>query len=727
MNRVLKALFVTLGLAVPLLAIATWASMRPVADDFRHFSAEVKKYQIVDRNNHPLNLTYDNKWNYTDSMPIYKIPVFLQNSFILAEDKNFYRHHGVDWEARFAALYQDSRHFHIVRGASTITEQVVKMLHPRPRNFWSRWVEGFEAAALENNVSKSEILEFYLNQVPYTAKRRGVVQASRYYFGRDLTTLNDKEMLTLAVLPRSPSRLDIYKDDKTIQAAVLRLGSEMQKHNYLNSEELAEIEQSGYELGAAQHKTEASNFINFVNRDKSFNPANGQKIITTLDAQTQEEVQNIINQRLETLKNRNVGNAGALVVDNNSGEIIAWVVGGSHDDKTPYGKIDTVTSPRQPGSSLKPFLYTLALDSGWTPATIIDDAPYSEAIGAGLHDFNNYSHSFYGKVSLREALGNSLNIPALHTIEFVGVNRYLNLLHKLGFKSLDKDPDFYNEGLALGNGEVTLYELVQAYTALANHGIFRELVSVKDNNRPIKSQPVYTIEAASLIGNILSDPWARRLEFGNSSVLNLPVQTAVKTGTSTDYRDAWAVGFNYRYTVGVWMGNLDRKPMNGVTGSLGPALALRSIFSELNKNADTRDLYLSPKLILKDICIKTDTVKTKNGNCYKRSEYFMPGTDFAQDKPLPKTEGLQITRPSNGLNMAVDPRLPPDKQVFEFALSGSQPQDNISWILDGNTIGNTQGPKYKWQLSRGKHDLQAIVLSDNGNTTQTEHVKFWVK
>ncbi len=709
-----------------LLGLATWISYKPAAPDFRHFAADVKKYQVIDRDNKPLNVTYDNNWNFSDSVPLYNIPEFLQKAFIYSEDKNFYRHHGVDWNARLAAAYQNIKSVKTVRGASTISEQVVKMLHTRPRNIWSRWVEGFEARNLENNFSKPTILEFYLNQIPYAAKRRGVVQAARYYFNRDLSTLSNKEMLALVVLPRSPSRLDLYKDDKAIENSIIRLAEAMKKDDLLNDGQLAQIAQEKFQLQASGELVEASNFIKYVSRDSSFNPRQNQKIVTTLDAVLQENVQNIIDQRLNALRKKQVGNAGALVVDNNTGEILAWVIGGSGNDKTAYNKIDTVTTPRQPGSSLKPFLYALTLDSGWTAATVIEDSPYSEAIGSGLHNFNNYSHTFYGNVTLREALGNSLNIPALHAIGYIGADRYLDYLHKLGFKSLNKDADFYSDGLALGNGEVTLFELVQAYAALANHGQFRELASIKNLSNYAAPLQVYSPEAASLIGNILSDPWARRLEFGSGSVLNLPVQTAVKTGTSTDYRDAWAVGFDSNYTVGVWMGNLDHRPMDGITGSVGPALALRSIFSELNKYADTKQLYLSPKLVLKDICIKTDTLKSRDGSCIRRSEYFIPGTEIASTET--KSPPIDIARPSDGLNMAIDPRIPVDKQAFEFAMNGVNENDRVKWLLDDQEIADIAGGKYMWNLARGHHELQAIVISNNGAlTTQTDKVRFWVK
>src|SRR5690606_12849117 len=216
-------------------------------------------------------------------------------------------------------------------------------------------------------------------------------------------------------------------------------------------------------------------------------------------------------------------------------------------------------------------------------------------------------------------------IPALKTLHHVGVERYLATLDALGFRGLTKHPDFYGDGIALGSGAVTLYELVQAYAALANGGVARPLTVLVDDPIPRPSLRVYSAEAASLIGNILSDADARALEFGRDSVLAFPVQTAVKTGTSSDFRDAWVVGFDHRYVAGVWIGNLDQRPSEGLTGSTGPALVLRSVFAELARGAATRPLYLSRKLERVRVCVPVPLAATDAG-CVEREEWFKPGT-----------------------------------------------------------------------------------------------------
>ena len=282
-----------------------------------------------------------------------------------------------------------------------------------------------------------------------------------------------------------------------------------------------------------------------------------------------------------------MGDGAALVVDNRTGEVLAWVSESLSAGES-QGWVDAVTVRRQPGSALKPFLYALAMEMGWTAATIIEDSPLAEAAGSGLHNFHNYSRTYYGPLRLRVALGNSLNTPAVRTIQFTGTERFLLWLRSLGISGLNKSAEFYGHGLALGDGEVSLFELVQAYSVLPRHGAFLPLRTVSERHLPPgELSQVIGPATAAIIGDILSDPQARRLEFGEGHLLRFPVQTAVKTGTSTDHRDCWAVGFSDRYTAGVWMGNLDHRPTRGVTGAIGPALVLRAIFAELNRDGET--------------------------------------------------------------------------------------------------------------------------------------------
>ena len=725
------------GLTVVALAICGLVLTAATLEDLQHppgslqaLTAATSATRILDRHGTPLSVTLENDWNAHDIVPLHEIPGFLKSAFIQAEDKRFHRHGGPDWIARAAALRINLANGRAVRGGSTITEQVARMLHPRPRTVWARWLEGFEAARLEAAFTKNEILEFYLNQVPYAANRRGVRQAAEYYFSRDLDTLSRKEMLALAVLVRSPSRLDLYRSGDAVGATIRRLADLMVERDELAPAERERLVDEAIDLKEPELPVSAPHFVSFARSAVAAGPAPGPWTATTLDAGVQRTVQGLLDWRLADTGGKQAEHGAVLVVDNRSREVVAWVVGGGGDRDGPRTHIDAVRAPRQPGSALKPLLYGLALDSGWTAATVIDDAPLAADVGAGLHAYRNYSRRFYGPIGLRDALGNSLNIPALKALHFVGSSAYLGFLRELGFTSLDEHPDVYGDGLALGNGAVSLYELVQAYTALANGGQYRPLTVLAESGRqPLGRQysgrQVLSAEGASLIADILSDPDARSLEFGRASVLNFQAPTAVKTGTSSDFRDAWAVGFDARHTVGVWMGNLDQTPSRGVTGSTGPAILLRSIFTELSRNREPRPLYLSPGLRRTSVCVPDPG--SPSPDCEMREEWFVPGTEPAAPyESRPAYEAIAFLQPTPGLLLAVDPRLPPENQAFELRLGGTEPGDRVDWTIDGN-LHRSLGGSLLWDLARGTHQVSAEVWRGSRRIAVLDPFAFTVK
>ena len=735
------------GLAASALAIggfaltaATLDDLVPPPESLQSITAAASVPRILDRHGTPLNVTLENDWNVHDIVPLHEIPGFLKRAFIHAEDKRFHRHGGPDWIARAAALRTNLASGRTVRGGSTITEQVVRMLHPRPRTLWARWLEGFEAARLQAANTKDEILEFYLNQVPYAANRRGVRQAADYYFSRDLDTLSRKEMLALAVLVRSPSRLDLYRSREAVDATIRRLADLMVERGELAPAERERLLDEEFNLRKPELPVSAPHFVSFVKSAIAAGPAPGPWTATTLDAGLQRTVQDLLDRRLAYTGDKRAEHGAVLVVDNRSREVLAWVVGGGGDPAGPRTHIDAVRAPRQPGSALKPMLYGLALDSGWTAATVIDDSPLAAGVGPGLHAYQNYSRRFYGPIGLRDALGNSLNIPALKALHFVGSSAYLGFLRELGFTSLNEHPDVYGDGLALGNGAVSLYELVQAYAALADGGHFRPLTVLAEpgrqspgrrasgrqtSGRPASGRQVLSEEGASLIANILSDPDARSLEFGRASVLNFQAPTAVKTGTSSDFRDAWAVGFDTRHTAGVWMGNLDQTPSQGVTGSTGPAILLRSIFTELSRNEEPQPLYLSPGLRRASVCVSDPGSPSRD--CVTREEWFVPGTEPAGPVTSPPAyEAIAFRQPTPGLLLAMDPRLPPEHQAFELRLDGAEAGDRVDWTIDGDPY-RTLGGSLLWRLRRGTHRVSAEVWRGSQRIAALDSFSFTVK
>jgi penicillin-binding protein 1C len=728
-NRIIAISSIITATALLLFIWKTCSDLFPLPASLTPSSDDVEKIRVLDCNNIPLTVTYQNRWNIHDIVPLYEIPEFIQKAFIVSEDKRFYSHHGVDWTARLHALWQNGKSLAEVRGASTITEQVVRMWHPRPRSIWSRWLEGIEASRMEKRFSKADIFAFYLNQVPYASRRRGIAQAARYYFDRDLDTLSRKEIMALVVMVRSPSRLDIHKNQKVIEKSIATLAGLIGKQGIVENSELSRILKEEIQIRHSEFSVDAGPFVDYLFRTKSSNllPVKGQ-VNTTLDASLQSLVKTILDNRIKDLARSGIDNGAVIITDNRTHEVLAWVNSGKRADETPGSWIDAASTPRQPGSTLKPFAYALALEKGWTAATLIDDSPLAEPVGVGLHSYHNYSRVHYGLLTLRSALGNSLNVPAVRTLQFVGVENFLACLHQLGMNSLQQSPDFYGDGMVLGNGEITLYELVQAYATLANRGVYYPLkILLNEKTGADNIHKVFSPEAASLVGNILSDPGARRLEFGAGGLLSFPVQTAVKTGTSSDYRDAWAIGYNNQYTVGIWMGNLDREAMDGITGSKGPAMVLRSVFAELNRNRETEPLYLSPGLYKMDICI--DTGRPADGKCKSFAEWFIPGaTNYTGAKAQIEEGPISLLQPSPGLQLAMDPRIPDEKEAFPFKVSGMPKGTMVDWYVDNDLMATTSGDSYLWPVARGAHTAMAKVRSiSKGKMLETKSVSFLVK
>ncbi|NCC95063.1 MAG: penicillin-binding protein, partial [Opitutae bacterium] len=337
------------GCAVAALVVATLLGLQPFPADLSSAAAGIRKPVYLDRRGRPLNITYENVWNIYDTARLHDVPELLQRAFILSEDKRFYAHGGVDWLARLNAVRQNIMAGGVVRGASTITEQVVRMLHQRPRTFWSRWLEGFEAILLERRFSKLDIFEFYLNQVPYRARRRGVVQAAHAYFDRDLSTLNEKELLALAVLVRSPHWLDPKGREANLDRSIANLLGRFG----LADRDRQRVARQKLNLRLSGTTHDLSHFVVHAESQSGGGMAARGRIHTTIDLEVQDSAQRILDSRLEFLAKRQVHNGAVLIADHTTNEIIAWVVGFADRPDKPFNRIDAVTVRRQPGSALK--------------------------------------------------------------------------------------------------------------------------------------------------------------------------------------------------------------------------------------------------------------------------------------------------------------------------------------------------------------------------------------
>ncbi len=686
------------------LAAATWRDLAPLPQSLppRNEAPPALEAPIVARDGTPLTVSRDERFNRDDELPLTSIPPLVRQGFVFSEDRRFWVHGGSDWPARFTAVYQNLGAGHVVRGASTIGEQVARILTPRPRTYWSHWLAGIEAQRLIEHFGRTAVLDFYLNQAPYGAQRRGVAQAAHYYFGGEVGALDPAEQLALVVLVRSPLLLDPRQHPQALRHAVNRLAVRMRQANLIDADELRAVQRSP--LAAAPLPglpVQAGAFVGFARARVRALSLRESQVQTTLDPRLQQFVQAVLESQLAALRRDGVRNAAALVVDNRRAAVLAWAAApapGAWD-------LDPILTARQPGSTLKPFLYALALERlGWQPDTVLRDGPLSARIGNGLHEYRNYSNRYYGRVSLRYALGNSLNIPAVETAESVGVPRFIRLLAQLGVTSLTRPADYYGPAVAIGDGPVSLYELVQAYSTLARHGSFLPLRALRGLPEP---EPVAVLrpDVASAIASILSDPDARSAEFGIDSVLDLPYPTAVKTGTSSDFRDALAVGFDDRYTVGVWMGRLDGTDMNRVTGSAGPAPVLRTVFARLRERRPYAGLWRSPDLRQVRACERIGP-----GSCVERDDWQIESGETRDHHRHTTRGGLQIVRPTPGEILAIDPRAPLCDQIYTFRLgAAAQGARTVVWLLDGRVLGRTASGAMRWEMTRGAHVLSASI------------------
>lgn len=682
--------------------------------------------EFLDSQARPLNITFRNQFKRSSLVKPFELPKVLRDGFVISEDQRFYTHRGVDWRARAKAVFDFVRHGRVIRGASSITEQVVRIVYPRPRTLWTRWIEGWDAIRFERKFNKQELLSFYVNQVPYGAQRRGVVEAARFYFGRDLSTLNLREQLALVVLVRAPERLSPKHNPEGLNRRIDQLAQRMRESGALSSDQFSNLQESRFSTHHQPGPIEAGHFVQYLkNQHKTFQD---YQLTTTLDGELQKQLQQALRISLRRFKENQIQHGAILVVDQQNGAILAWVNDRVFEASEPGSQIDAVLVPRQPGSTLKPFVYAEAIERGWTAATVLDDSPLVRQVGAGLHRYKNYSRNFHGPVRLRIALGSSLNIPAILGAEFVGRAALLLTLRAFGLSSLHESADYYGEGLALGNGEVSLKELVTAYATLARGGRSLELKGFKqDLEKNSKSVTVVNPESAAIISDILADNQARALEFGRGGVLQFPTETAVKTGTSTGYRDLWAIGYSARFTVGVWMGNLDRTPTRGVTSTQGPAVLLRSVFSLLERRWDGARLPRHGELERRDLCLDKRDLPAPQGSadCRMISELFSKKAPAVSESKTVLATAHSILVPSPGLVMARDPRIPDNLERLAFTLNHSQQVKEVRWYVDGALKAkvNTDPFSYAWALEAGPHRVRAEVDLESGGYVRTQDIE----
>jgi len=647
----------------------------------------------------------------------------LRTAIVLSEDKRFYAHSGVDWQGVAAAAWANLWNTR-TRGASTLTMQLAGLLDDdlrRPgaaaqgRSFTQKVGQAAGAAMLERSWSKDQILEAYLNLVPFRGELVGLSAMSQVLFGKYPEGLDARESALAVALVRAPNAPAVQVARRACgilremrlprqceglegyaQLALLRTGPVAQR----NAAALAPA--TGQPLASLPAPHLARRLVSEARARLAPGAPMPARMASTLDARLQRVAAASLDRHLRELAGRHVEDGAVVVIDNASGDVLAYV--GSSGALSSAAQVDHAAALRQAGSTLKPFLYAQALEERrLTAASLLDDRPVNLPVGGGLYVPQNYDHRYAGWVSTRAALAASLNVPAVRTLVMVTPHRFHKRLVALGLP-LTEAGDYYGYSLALGSADVSLLALTNAYRALANGG--RYAPPQLREGAPVAA-PVAVMQpgASYVIGDILADRHARARTFGLDSPLTTRFWTAVKTGTSKDMRDNWCIGWSQRYTVGVWVGNASGAAMRDVSGVSGAAPVWHEVMEALHRAQGSR----APEM---PAGVQRVTLNFDDGLEPAREEVFLAGTAIARvsvGKPAASASAAPaIANPANGTVFALDPDMPPASQRVWFQAEGvaGQSARMVSWRMDGKPLG--RGAEVAWLPWPGRHQVELL-------------------
>jgi penicillin-binding protein 1C len=715
-----KTIRLFLLLAATAILILVASTFLPEAQPIPSFAEAKAGYQpseawLLDRNGEVIGIKrINNKARRLEWLALNEISPATQELLLLSEDKRFYTHSGVDWLALFATGSTNLWHFidgKHPRGASTLTMQLAGFLDPTlapantRRTLAQKWQQIATAREIEKSWSKQQILEAYFNLASFRGELVGIHAASFALFGTQPSALNRPQSLLLVALLKGP-----MAKPELVASRACTLLKVAQHENDPGCEAMHDLARVA--LDANNQHIPQDSIAPHLAQKLLDQP--GVRVTSTLDANLQRAAIQSMRQHLMSLNGQNVKDSAAIVIDNRTGDVLAYV--GSSAELSGAANVDGVSALRQAGSTLKPFLYGMAIEERrLTAASVIDDSPIQLITPMGLYIPQNYDRDFKGMVSVRTALASSLNVPAVRTLGLVGVDNFTRTLRTYGLTSLTEDGDHYGFSLALGGVDVRLLELTNAYRALANQGEWRPL-RFTTVERAKGNKQVLSRQAAFIVASILSDRGARALTFGLENPLAMRVWTAAKTGTSKDMRDNWCIGFSSRYTVGVWVGNFNGEPMRDVSGVSGAAPIWRDLMDYLHRG----NASASPK---PPRGIITQEVRFTPAIESPRTEWFLTGTETSEIRLVSTNSTDQqsharILYPTNGTIIAMDPDIPINHQRVQLSAKGSE---QVEWALDGNNVG--RGTDVGWIPTGGRHRL---VLSDpQGN--ELDAVRFEVR
>jgi penicillin-binding protein 1C len=747
MTQKRKRLSVLIIILVILVSAGSWVLYTRLPD-YSNAIAEQKNrsgYCVLDRNGEVLRVFPDNQGNFAIWTEPGNVPKCLKDAIVAAEDKRFYQHMGFDAIAVARAAYNNISQMRIVSGASTISEQVVRLIHPRPRTYKSKLVELVCAVKLETQLKKEQILELYVNLSPMGRNIKGVGLASRTYFGKSVGRINASEAAVLAVLPRSPAKFDprfktgrerlVREKDKVL--------NQMAAMGNLSESSLAVMEKSEVPFRSQAFPLEAPHFVDLLVSGEGRRAS----VKSTLDLDLQHAVENILQSHRSRLARLGITQAGILVASVPKAEVLT-LVGSMGYGATNSGYVSAVKANRGAGSILKPFLYALALERGYGSTSQIADTFRTYSTPFGDYQPYNADRKWYGPVSVRIALGNSLNIPAVKALKAVGVDEFYEMLDRIGLVGPASLPaDHYGLGLAIGNLEVNLFNLVQAYTIFAADGRFQKLKLT-----PSAGQGFQAIDpgTAYVINHILADQSARLLTFGNPVFFDFGFPVALKTGTSSNYRDCWMVAFTSRHIVGIWAGNFDGRSVGSAAAASAAGPIMKDIMNHLyaggqpepfqrplsvqerkicwmsGKLATPKCPYVAKDLILAgmgelETCdLSHENEKFPLGGQYAqwldvRQREYGVGRFFLRNPDQTGGPGYRVTKSLTPIEI-VSPHdhdrflLSRDSNRVLFRAVPDPVVNHVTWIVDGMELGKSSAPyEFTWAMTKGSHTILAVT------------------
>lgn len=603
--------------------------------------------------------------------PLANAPEMLAAATIAAEDKRFYAHGGVDFLATARALATGRG------GGSTITQQLIKIgSAPRSRTLSEKAREMLAARELERRWSKDRVLAEYLSRIDYGNRQIGAARAADFYFGKTPDELSAAEAAFLAALPNAPTRLNPHGTAAPAQTRQQLILDRMERSGLLTKDTADRARVEPLRLLPPSRNWHAPHLVDLIHARSD--GATGT-VWTTIDLHLQNTTEHILATRLSELSTQNVRHGAVVVIENSTGAVLALC--GSPDYSGESGHVNGALATRSAGSALKPLIYAMAFELGDSDTTLVDDVPAEFTTASGLYRPVNYNRKHYGPVTYRNALGNSLNISAVKVLERVGgAAAFRERLRACGIRTLTQPADHYGPGLAIGNGGVRLLELTNAFAMLARGGNFLEChwIAGEPDTPTIRR---FDETACRLVTDILCDNDARVDTFGWFSPLRLPFPTAVKTGTSSDYRDNWCVGYTPEFTVGVWVGNFDGSAMQNVSGVTGAGPIFHDLMVHLAKEFGVTDFP------------NTTSATNQQSTCNQ----------------------LQIDWPKNGARLFLDPDLPGGGSVLTPRAAN---HNAVEW--SSPTLKITHTPRTEVNLTPGSHQLTVRTPDGTAATVQIE-------